>query len=116
MRNSSLATARLGATAAPLGACAGYNGGLFSSGDRVYNPDTVDRGARDGDRVYRDRDGRYYCKREDGTTGTLVGAGVGALLGNLIAPGGSKTIGTILGGAAGAVGGRAIDRSDLACK
>src|SRR3546814_10589622 len=116
MRNSILATALLVATAAPLGACAGDNGGLFSSGDRVYNPDTVDRGARDGDRVYRDRDGRYYCKREDGTTGTLVGAGVGALLGNLIAPGGSKTIGTILGGAAGAVGGRAIDRSDLACK
>src|SRR3546814_3435421 len=86
MRKSILATALLVATAAPLGACAGDNGGLFSSGDRVYNPDTVDRGARDGDRVYRDRDGRYYCKREDGTNGTLVGAGVGALLGNLIAP------------------------------
>src|SRR3546814_17570085 len=81
LRKSILATALLVATAAPLGACAGDNGGLFSSGDRVYNPDTVDRGARDGDRVYRDRDGRYYCQREDGTTGPLVGAGVGALLG-----------------------------------
>ncbi|MCM8731035.1 glycine zipper 2TM domain-containing protein [Hephaestia sp. GCM10023244] len=116
MRTSILATAFLVAAAAPLGACAGDNGGLFSSGDRVYNQDTVNRGARDGDRIYRDRDGRYYCKRENGTTGTLVGAGAGALLGNLIAPGGSKTIGTILGGAAGAVGGRAIDRADLACK
>ncbi|HVJ00436.1 MAG TPA: glycine zipper 2TM domain-containing protein [Sphingomonas sp.] len=116
MRTSILTAALIVATAAPLGACAGDNGGLFSSGDRVYNPDTVSQGARDGDRIYRDRDGNYYCKREDGTTGTLVGAGVGALLGNLIAPGGSKTIGTILGGAAGAVGGRAIDRSDLACK
>src|SRR3546814_12227801 len=111
MRKSILATALLVATAAPLGAWAGDNGGLFSSGDRVYNPDTVDRGARDGDRVYRDRDGRYYCKREDGTTGTLVGAGLGALLGNLTAPGGSKTIGPILCGAAGAVGGPAIARS-----
>src|SRR3546814_12723035 len=96
--SSDLATALLVATAAPLGACAGDNGGLFSSGDRVYNPDTVVRGARDGDRVYRARDGRYYCKREDGTTGTLVVVGVDALPGNLIAPGGPKTLGTIRGG------------------
>src|SRR3546814_9980690 len=69
--SSDLATALLVATAAPLGACAGDNGGLFSSGDRVYNPDTVDRGARDGDRVYRDRDGRYYCKRSEEHTSEL---------------------------------------------
>jgi outer membrane lipoprotein SlyB len=116
MRTSILAATLMAATAMPLAGCAGNNGGLFSSGDRVYNPNAVAEGAQDGDIIYRDRNGNYYCKREDGTTGTLVGAGVGAILGNIIAPGGSKTIGTILGGAAGALGGRAIDRADLACK
>ncbi len=116
MRTSILAATLMAATAMPLAGCTGNNGGLFSSGDRVYNPDAVAEGAQNGDVIYRDRNGNYYCKREDGTTGTLVGAGVGAILGNLIAPGGSKTVGTILGGAAGALGGRAIDRADLACK
>ena len=116
MRTSVLAATLMTAAVMPLSACTGTNGGLFSSGDRVYNPQAVSEGVQDGDVIYRDRNGNYYCKRENGTTGTLVGGGIGALLGNLIAPGGSKTIGTILGAAAGAVGGRAIDRSDLACK
>jgi len=116
MRTSFAAIALASIAAMPLSACAGDNTGLFSSGDRVYNPQTVAAGARDGDVIYRDAQGRYYCKRENGTTGTLVGAGAGALLGNLIAPGGSKTVGTILGGAGGALAGRAIDRADLACK
>ncbi|HEU4961159.1 MAG TPA: glycine zipper 2TM domain-containing protein [Sphingomonas sp.] len=116
MRNSFAAVALLSVAVMPLSACAGDNGGIFSSGDRVYNPQAVAEGARDGDVIYRDAQGHYYCKREDGTTGTLVGAGIGALLGNIIAPGGSKTVGTILGGAGGALAGRAIDRADLACK
>jgi outer membrane lipoprotein SlyB len=116
MRTPILAATVMAAAAMPLSGCTGTNGGLFSSGDRVYNQEAVAEGAQDGDVIYRDRNGNYYCKRENGTTGTLVGGGVGALLGNLIAPGGSKTIGTILGAAAGAVGGRAIDRADLACK
>ena len=41
---------------------------------------------RNNDRVYRGNDGRYYCRRSDGTTGLLIGAGVGGLLGNTIAP------------------------------
>jgi len=116
MRTSILAVSLMTAAVMPLSACTGTNGGLFSSGDRVYNPEAVSEGAQDGTVIYRDSSGNYYCKREDGTTGTLVGAGIGAILGNIIAPGGSKTIGAILGGAAGALGGRAIDRSDLACE
>ena len=115
-----LATAvLLGAVALPLTACNRYDNPLASPG---YAP--VSRGearaarreARDDTVVYRGQDGRYYCKREDGSTGTFVGAGIGAVLGNIIAPGGSRLLGTILGGAGGAVAGRAIDRNDFACE
>lgn len=67
------------------------------------------------DRIYRGQDGRYYCRRDDGTTGLIIGALGGGVLGNVIAPGGSKTLGTIIGGGLGAVIGRAIDRGDARC-
>lgn len=68
------------------------------------------------DEIYRGTDGRYYCKRRDGTVGLVIGAGVGGLLGNLIAPRGSKTIGTIIGAAGGALAGRAIERGEVRCQ
>lgn len=69
------------------------------------------------DRVYRGQDGRYYCRHSDGTTGLVVGAAVGGLFGNLIAPGGSKVLGTVLGAGAGAVAGSAVDsNSDVRCR
>ena len=72
------------------------------------------------DRIYRGRDNRYYCRRSDGTTGLIIGAGAGALLGNAIAGRGSNTLGTILGAVAGGAIGREVDRnngrnSDLRC-
>lgn len=67
------------------------------------------------DRIYRGSDDRYYCKRDDGTTGLIVGGVTGGVLGNVIAPGGSKTIGTIIGAGAGALIGRAIDDGDIVC-
>ncbi|MCA0909314.1 glycine zipper 2TM domain-containing protein [Qipengyuania gaetbuli] len=66
-------------------------------------------------RVWRGRDGRYYCERENGTTGLLVGAGVGVLIGHEVAGRGDRTLGAILGGAAGALLGRTIDRSNTRC-
>ena len=67
-------------------------------------------------RIWRGRDNRYYCRKEDGTTGLLVGAGVGALIGHELAGrGGDRTLGAILGGAAGALLGRSIDRSSTRC-
>ena len=65
-------------------------------------------------RVYRGYDQRYraYQKCRDGDGGTIVGAIAGGLLGSAIAGRGDKTLGVILGGAAGALAGRAIDRSD----
>ena len=69
-----------------------------------------------GDRIYRGRDGRYYCRRDDGTTGLIIGAGVGALLGNAIDDGRSSLLGTLIGGAAGAAIGREIDRGSVRCR
>lgn len=63
-----------------------------------------------GERVYRGNDGRYYCRRDDGTTGLIVGGLAGGVIGHEVAPGDSQVLGTILGGAAGALLGRAIDR------
>ncbi len=77
-----------------------------------YRPYTL----RPDDRVYVGRDGRYYCKRDDGTTGLIIGGIAGGALGNVIAPGGSKTLGTILGAAGGALIGRAIDRDGVVCR
>ena len=68
------------------------------------------------DRIYRGSDNRYYCRRDDGTTGLIVGGVAGAVLGNVIAPGGSKILGTIIGGGAGALLGRAIDDGDVVCR
>ena len=66
-------------------------------------------------RIWRGRDNRYYCRRDNGTTGLLVGAGVGALIGHEVAGRGDRTLGAILGGAAGALLGRTIDRSSTRC-
>ncbi len=68
------------------------------------------------DRVYRGNDGRYYCRRNDGTTGLIIGGAAGGLLGNSIAPGGSKTLGTILGALGGAAIGNSVDRGNINCR
>ena len=76
----------------------------YRSGDR-YQPYRLGR----NNRIYRGYDNRYYCRRDDGTTGLIVGAMAGGVLGHIIAPGGAKTLGTILGAGGGALIGRAID-------
>jgi hypothetical protein len=86
---------------------------------RYYKRDDRRYGARRlgrNDRVYRGSDNRYYCRRDDGTTGLIVGGIGGAVLGHIIAPGGSKTLGTIIGAGAGALIGRAIDDGDIVCR
>lgn len=83
--------------------------------DDHYRAGRYDRRLSANDRIYRGRDGRYYCRRTDGTTGLVIGAVAGALLGDAIAPGGSKTVGAILGGGAGALLGRSLDR-EVKCR
>ena len=85
----------------------------YDSGyDRGYYEEPVYRDTR----VWQGNDGRYYCRRKDGTTGLLIGAGVGALLGNEIAGRGDRTLGAILGAAGGALLGREIDRGSSRCR
>ena len=50
------------------------------------------------------------------TTGLIIGAAAGALLGRALDGGRSRTLGTILGGAGGALLGREIDRGGLRCR
>ena len=80
--------------------------------DRRYKPRRLGR----NDWVYRGSDNRYYCRRDDGTTGLIIGGISGAVLGHIIAPGGAKTLGTIVGAGAGALIGRAIDDGDVVCR
>ncbi len=91
--------------------------GSYDAG-RYYreNPRQRERRLSRNDRVYRGQDGRYYCRRSDGSTGLIVGAVVGGVLGNQIAPGGSEVLGTILGAGAGALAGQAIDRGEARCR
>jgi uncharacterized protein YcfJ len=80
--------------------------------DRVYAVRRL--GPRD--RIYRGYDDRYYCRRGDGTTGLIIGGMAGGVLGNVIAPGESKALGTLLGAGGGALLGRAIDRNHVTCR
>jgi hypothetical protein len=68
------------------------------------------------DRIYRGLDNLYYCERDDGTTGLIIGGVAGEVLGNIIAPGGYKTLGAIIGAGAVALIGRAIDDGDVVCR
>lgn len=67
-------------------------------------------------REWRGRDGRTYCRKPDGTTGLLVGAVGGALLGRTIDTSGDRSAGTLLGAVGGALAGREIERSGKRCR
>ncbi|NIJ37242.1 uncharacterized protein YcfJ [Sphingopyxis panaciterrae] len=67
-------------------------------------------------RVWRDNDGRYRCKKDNGTTGLLIGGAVGGVAGHEIAGGGDKLLGTVIGAAGGALLGREIDKSKYRCR
>lgn len=67
-------------------------------------------------KIWKDSRGRYRCKRPNGTTGLIIGAAGGALLGRAIDTKGERATGTIIGAAAGALIGRKIDRSRVKCR
>jgi hypothetical protein len=95
----------------------GYYADNYYRNDRRYR----ERVLSHNDRVYRGRDGRYYCRRSDGSTGLLIGGGavLGGVAGNLIAPGESRTLGTILGAVGGAAVGAAVanrNNSSVRCR
>lgn len=69
-----------------------------------------------GDRVWRGRDGRYYCRRDNGTTGLIVGAAFGAMVGRSLDGGRDRTLGTVLGAVGGGLLGRELDRGSIRCR
>jgi hypothetical protein len=90
---------------------------------RYYRDDPryTERRVTYDDEVYRGSDGRYYCKRSDGTTGLIVGAIGGGVLGNVIDGGRNRVAGTLIGGALGALVGKTVDQggsnnNDLRCR
>lgn len=84
----------------------GYYGRQRYSEEPVYN----------NTRVWRGDDGRYYCRKKNGTTGLIIGGAAGALLGREIDGGRERTLGTIIGAAGGALLGRSIDRNGSRCR
>ena len=86
--------------------------GLYDANGYYYQPRRLSR----NDRVWRGRDGRYYCRRANGTTGLVIGAALGGVLGSQIAGGGDRTLGIILGAAGGGLLGREVDRSNVRCR
>ena len=67
-------------------------------------------------KAWQDSHGRWRCKRSNGTTGLLIGAAGGALVGRAIDTHGERATGTILGAATGALIGRSIDRKRVRCR
>src|SRR5690349_6775100 len=106
MLKKALCAATLAAVALPAGTAYadpppwapahGYRAHQAYEAQRYYSTDN-------GIRYWRGDDGRYYCKRSNGTTGLLLGGAAGALVGRAIDTHGSRTTGTILGAAAGAL-------------
>jgi hypothetical protein len=91
----------------------GYDAGRYYREDnRRYRERRLSR----NDRVYRGQDGRYYCRRSDGTTGLIVGGVAGGLLGAAIAPGGSEVLGALLGAAGGAAIGASVEKGEARCR
>ena len=134
LRTAALALALPGAMAASLPATAAswqpvgvdrssvynqYNDERYSDsrydrdyGQRTYQQRTYQQPYNNnGYQTWRGNDGRYYCKKKNGTTGLIVGGAAGALLGRSIAGRGDNTLGTILGAAGGALLGRTVERN-----
>lgn len=85
---------------------------IYDDRGRYLEPRRITRDSR----MWRGDDGKYYCRRDNGTTGLVIGAGVGALAGHELAGRGDRTLGALLGGAIGGILGREIDRGSLSCR
>lgn len=74
------------------------------------------------DRRYDERrygaryNGDRYCRKDSNIEGTIIGGAGGALAGRAIAGRGDKGVGTVVGAALGGLLGREIDRSERRCR
>lgn len=78
---------------------------------RQYSRD-YDRSGYYTGRSWRDNRGQYRCRRSDGSTGLLIGAVGGALVGRTIDTRGDRTTGTLLGAVVGGLLGNAIEKDN----
>lgn len=115
MPNKVLTTAILVAALIPIGAQAhGHDNGRhrgWDKRDRWEHRGDHYRGRYDNDRYYGEERSRRDNCRSGGTTGLLLGGAAGALLGRAFDTKGERTTGTVLGAGAGAVLGREVQRS-----
>jgi Glycine zipper 2TM domain len=84
----------------------------YDSQGNYVEPQTI----ANSQQMWLGEDGEYHCKRKNGTTGLVIGAVAGGVLGNVIAGRGDKTLGTIVGAVGGAVIGRMISRGQVKCQ
>ena len=68
------------------------------------------------DRIWRGDDGRYYCRRDNGTPGLLVGGSVDNMVDRRYRDGRERTVGSILEATGSALFGREINRGGLKCR
>jgi len=92
-----------------------YNG-YYADQYYVDNARYRERRLSRNDRIYAGRDGRYYCRRSDGTTGLVVGGIAGGALGAALTSGRSEPLGILLGAAAGAAVGSSVDKDNVRCR
>lgn len=119
-RTSALALAAAGMAASAVPAEARDNGrhsysqyqqrDRYGYETRYYGRDYRSEPIYRSTRTWRGNDGRYYCRKSDGTTGLIIGAAAGALLGRAVDGGYNRTTGTVLGGVVGALLGKKVAR------
>lgn len=83
---------------------------IYNSRGQYVQPRRISR----NDRVWRGDGGQYHCRRDNGTTGLVIGAGVGALAGREVAA--DRTLGAVVGAVAGGLLGREIDKGSISCR
>ena len=106
LKNALLGLAAAATLALPAAQAEARQRGTYDQNGRYYEPVRVNQ-----NQVWQGRDGRLYCRRGNGTTGLVIGAAGGALLGRAIDTRGERATGTILGAAAGALLGREVQRN-----
>jgi len=79
--------------------------------NRRYSND-YDRSGYYTGRSWRDNRGQYRCRRSDGSTGLLIGAVGGALVGRTIDTRGDRSVGTLLGAVVGGLIGNSVEREN----
>jgi hypothetical protein len=88
---------------------------LDGTADQAAGGEADDRLAG-GERGARDADLAGECRESSGTTGAIIGAVAGGILGNVIDGGGHRAAGTLVGAGGGALLGRSIEKKRAAAQ